>query len=1047
MMGVLKAGGAYLPMDPNYPEQRLAYMARDAEAAVLLTHQGLRCRLLHNNLSAQIVDVDEWQQSISEYSWGNLNLPCSSTDMMYLIYTSGSTGNPKGVMEDHVCLVNLIDWSIDAWELSSHSSVLLKTAVSFDPSVFEIFAPLALGGRLVIAKPGGHEDYNYMRDLVTREKVTWMIMVPTVLPFFLDACAADSSACKALTHLCCSGEAYPKSLAKRGCVLLPHTKVINFYGPTEATIGVSHWLANGGNYEGVSTLPIGPPMANTHLYVLDTDLKQVPVGETGELYISGIMLARGYKGQPGMTADRFVANPFSRGEKQHARMYKTGDEAFWRSDGVVVFLGRVQKDQQVKLRGVRIELTEVEHHLSSFPGVKQALVVVHTDTIQQQHLVGYLSPDTIDTEQLRQHVAKFLPKQMIPETFVLLDQFPKMPNGKADRASLPEPKYSDMAKADYAAPSNEMQEAVHQIWSEVLHHDQISVSADFFQIGGTSLLAVLVAAKIQSTLGVEIPASQLFTDKTISDLSMTVSRLQSSSVSTSGSQPEQVTPVLTPQAKSRGVYCTLNQEVMIMLHQLSPETIVYSMPFAIRLSGPLDTDLLNRSLQIVVARQEVLLCHLTGKLISQNLFGKALRGLMKLSMGSYQGLFSNAMVSKMVQKRMQGKAGLGTKMILPRKRMQLKLQHMPSADERHLQDSLKQAISRPFNMATGPMIHATLIPISHPNQAAPTEDNMLVISTHYSVTDGWSMGVLFRDLSRAYNMLKLGEDPQMPELPMSFLEHAQWQLTGMQAKRLADLEWWCHQLQGAPLQPLLTPDLPRSGKANIGQNPGGIVKVSLSVKLVQQLRDLAQRCGSSLFVTVLAAFKVLLLRYSGREDLVVGTPSAGRGRPDLQGNLVGCFVNLTMLRTSLAGLCTFVDVIQRVHKTVADGLAHADVPSMQIMAQLASQQKLLPFNALPYQVMFALHDETLLSGMQLAGVTTKSVDPIHTGSSKVDIFLELFGAPDGSATGHIEFDSSLWRHSSVVTMAAKLQATLEEMLSASESPISSHPVVNGKASH
>ncbi|DBA78501.1 TPA: hypothetical protein ACH3X2_007989 [Trebouxia sp. C0005] len=927
-------------MDPNYPEQRLAYMARDAEAPVLLTHQGLRRRLPHNNLSTQIVDVDECQQIISEYSWGNLNLPCSSTDMMYLIYTSGSTGNPKGVMEDHVCLVNLIDWSVDAWELSSHSSILLKTAVSFDPSVFEIFAPLALGGRLVIAKPGGHEDYNYIRDLVTREM----------------------------------------SLAKRACVLLPHTKVINFYGPTEATIGVSHWLANGGNYEGVSTLPIGPPMANTHLYVLDADLKQVAVGETGELYISGIMLARGYKGQPGMTADRFVANPFSRGEKQHARMYKTGDEAFWRSDGVVVFLGRVQKDQQVKLRGVRIELTEVEHHLSSFPGVKQALVVVHTDTIQQQHLVGYLSPGTIDTEQLRQHVAKFLPKQMVPETFVLLDQFPKMPNGKADRASLPEPKYSDLAKADYAAPSDEMQEAVHQIWSEVLHHDQISTSADFFQIGGTSLLAVLVASKIQSTLGVEVPASQLFTDKTIADLSMTVSRLRSSSVSTSGSPPEQVTPTLTPHDKSRGVYCTLNQEVMIMLHQLSPETIVYSMPFAIRLSGPLDTDLLNRSLQIVVARQEVLLCHLTGKLISQNLFGKALRGLMKLSMGSYQGLFSNAMVSKMVQRRMQGKAGLGTKMVLPRTRMQLKLQHMPSTDEQHLQESLKQAISRPFNMATGPMIHATLIPIRHPSQVAPgqgpAEDNTLVISTHYSVTDGWSMGVLFRDLSRAYNTLKLGE-----------------------------------------------------------------------VKVVQHLRDLAQRCGSSLFVTVLAGFKVLLLRYSGREDLVVGTPSAGRGRPDLQGNLVGCFVNLTMLRTSLAGPCTFVDVIQRVHKTVADGLAHADVPTMQIMAQLASQQKLLPFNALPYQVMFALHDETLLSGMQLAGVTTKSVEPVHTGSSKVDIFLELFGAPDGSATGHIEYDSSLWRHSSVVTMAAKLQATLEEMISSSESPISSHPVANGKASH
>ncbi|KAL3134283.1 hypothetical protein ABBQ38_006546 [Trebouxia sp. C0009 RCD-2024] len=548
MMGVLKAGGAIVPMDPNNPEQRLAYMAKDAAAPILLTHHDLWHRLPHRDLFTEVVDIDEYQQVLREHAVTNLELPCSSSDMMYIIYTSGSTGNPKGVMEDHVSLVELIDWSIDNWELSTQSSVLLKTAVSFDPSVFEVFAPLALGGRLVIAKPGGHADYDYMRDLITKERVTWVILVPTVLPFFLDACEADSSACK-LSHtsaavgkrtqredqLCQKRQPDTnkhRSLGKRACMLLPHTKIINFYGPTEATIGVSHWLANEGNYEGVSSLPIGGPMANTHFYILDANHKQVPVGKTGELYISGIMLARGYKGQPGMTAERFVLNPFSQGEKQHARMYKTGDEAFWRSDGVVVFQGRVQKDQQVKLRGVRVELTEVGHHLSSFPGVKQALAVVHADSIQQQHLVGYLSPGNINIEQLRQHVGKFLPKQMVPDSFVLLDQFPMMPNGKADRASLPEPKYVEAAKADYIAPVDRLQEAIQQIWLEVLHHDQISVVADFFQVGGTSLLAVLVASKLQRTLGVEVPASQLFIDKTIADLAHTISHLQTSPIST-----------------------------------------------------------------------------------------------------------------------------------------------------------------------------------------------------------------------------------------------------------------------------------------------------------------------------------------------------------------------------------------------------------------------------------------------------------------------------------------------------------------------------------
>ncbi|KAL3130149.1 hypothetical protein ABBQ38_008458 [Trebouxia sp. C0009 RCD-2024] len=869
MMGVLKAGGAILPMDPNYPEQRLAYMVTNAAAIVLLTHHGLQDRLPHSNTFTQVVDVDEYRQVLSDHAVTNLDLPCSSSDMMYLIYTSGSTGNPKGVMEDHVSLVNLIDWSMDKWRLSSQSSVLLKTAVSFDPSVFEIFAPLALGGRLIIAKPDGHEDYDYMKDLITQERVTWVIMVPTVLPFFLDACEVDSSACSTLTHLCCSGEAYPKSLGKRACVLLPHTKIINFYGPTEATIGVSHWLVNEGNCEGVSTLPIGGPIANTHFYVLDANLQQVPVGKTGELYISGIMLARGYMAQPGLTADRFLPNPFSRGDKQHARMYKTGDEAFWRSDGVVVFIGRVQKDQQVKLRGIRIELTEVEHHLSSFAGVKQAVAVVHVDSIQQQHLVGYLSPRNLDIEQLRQHVGKFLPKQMIPDSFVFLDKLPNMPNGKADRAALPEPKYLEDAMADYIAPIDGMQEA---------------------------------------------------------------------------------------------------------------------------------------------------------------------------------GLLSNAMVSKLLLKYMQGKAGLKTKMVLPRSGMKMKVQEMHSMGQQHLADMLKKAASRPFDLATGPMIRATLISMSQQDDTMMSEEHTLIISTHYSVADGWSMGVLFRDLSRAYNMLKLGQEPVMPELPIGFMEHAQRQHSHVHAKQSADLEWWCEKLQGASVKPLLATDYARSGRANVGQRPGNIIAVKLSGDMVCRLRILAQLNGSSLFVTVLAAFKVLLAKYSSRDDLVVGTPSSGRHRPELQGNTIGCFVNLTALRTSLAGPLTFSEVIRRVHNTVAEGLAHADVPQMQVIAELARRQKLWPFDAVPYQVLFALHDAALLSGMQLAGVTTKAIEPIHTGSCKVDIFLELYEASDGAVAGHIEYDSSLWKHSSINAMAADLLATLEELIRCPNSNVDFQPITFGSRS-
>ncbi|KAL0031995.1 hypothetical protein WJX79_011002 [Trebouxia sp. C0005] len=982
VMAVLKAGGAYLPMDPHYPEQRLAYMVKDAKAPVLLTHQGLRRKLPEGDLDMQIVDVDECYGTVAECSSEPLNLPCSSTDMMYLIYTSGSTGNPKGVMLNHNSLVNLIDWSVKEYRLSSQTSILLKTAVSFDPSVFEIFAPLALGGRLVIAKPGGHEDSAYVRDLITETGVTFAIMVPTALPFFLDACEQQSASCHGLKQLCLIGEAFGRCVAQRACEVLPNTEIHNIYGPTEATIWVSSWQCNGGDFEGVATSPIGPPMANTQLYVLDDKLQPVPVGEKGELYISGICLARGYKGQPVMTRERFVPNPFSRGEEQHTRMYKTGDEACWRGDGVLVFLGRVAKDQQVKLRGFRIELTEIDHHLSTFKGVQQAIAIVHKDSIGQQHLVAYVSPSSTDITKLRQHASQFLPKHMIPETFVLLNEFPRLPNGKADRNSLPEPKYGDMAEADYVEPSTQLEYEIQQLWSEVLGIDRISCSANFFQIGGSSLLAIMLASRIQTSLGLQIPASQLFISKTITELAAFLTQSNPISRANSGSnqQPVVSSERLTATQKSQGVYCTLNQEVMILSHQLSSRPSAFSMPFAVRLSGPLDVDLLQQALQLVIPRQE-------------------------------------------------GKAGMGTKMVLPLVPPQVKLEPALPVSETKLTKALAQAISTAFDLTTGPMIHVTLIPLTE------KQEHVLVVNMHYAVADGWSLGVLFKDISLAYNQLKRsnGAGTSIPELPISFLEHAQYDRVLMHSKRMADLNWWCTQLAGAPLDPLLTTDYPRSGRPNIGQNQGDIVKVTIPVKGVEQLKRLAQRCSSSLFVTVLAAFKVLLRRYSGRDDLVVGTPSSGRNRPDLEGGLVGCFVNLTALRTDMTGRSlTFVDLVQRVHDGVAAALAHADVPQMQVVAELARRQQLLAFNAIPYQVLFALHPKTLLSGMELDGVTTQSVEPIHTGSSKVDIFLELFEATDGSVIGHIEYDSSLWQRSSIVAFAAELNATLAEMTKSPE---------------
>ena len=513
LLGVLEAGAAYLPLDPEYPAERLAYMLADSGAAVLLSQRRLAGTLPAAGPGVPVLMLDDERQWVAAPGTQpgtepgpEPELPLPGSAAAYMIYTSGSTGRPKGVVNTHRGIVNRLCWMQEAFGLGRDDVVLQKTPASFDVSVWEFFWPLLAGARLVLARPGGHRDPDYLRAVIDRERVTTVHFVPSMLSAFLadgdqaDADGADANQaelCRSLRRIVCSGEELPVTVAKRCIELIPLAQLHNLYGPTEAAVDVTAWHCTPAALAGLARVPIGAPIRNTRVHVLDGRLREVPIGVPGELHIGGVQVARGYHRRPELTAQRFVADPFGQpGE----RLYATGDLARWRPDGTVEFLGRL--DDQVKVRGLRIELGEIEVVLREQPGVADAAVAVREPTAGDKRLVGYLVADRLDADRpdaaaLREALKRRLPEHMVPQSFVAIDALPLSPNGKLDRARLPIPDLGARPDQEFVEPQTEIERAVAGIWAEVLGLDRVGVEDDFFAIGGHSLLATQVVAKLR----------------------------------------------------------------------------------------------------------------------------------------------------------------------------------------------------------------------------------------------------------------------------------------------------------------------------------------------------------------------------------------------------------------------------------------------------------------------------------------------------------------------------------------------------------------------
>ena len=508
--GILKAGGAYLPLDPEYPPERVAFMARDAKASVLLTQKHLAANLPEEKETVICLDSD-WS-GIAKHNSQNLARGVAAENLAYVIYTSGSTGMPKGAMNTHRGICNRLLWMQDEYQMTDRDRVLQKTPFSFDVSVWEFFWPLLVGAQLVVSRPGGHRDSNYLVKLIQGEEITTIHFVPSMLEIFLEEKGVEQ--CRSLKRVICSGEALPYELQERFFAKL-EAELHNLYGPTEAAVDVTYWACRRGSDQRI--VPIGHPVANTQMYILDSYLQPVPIGVPGELYIGGIQVGRGYLNRPELTAEKFIPDPFS--SSPGARLYRTGDLARFLPAGEIEYLGRL--DHQVKIRGLRIELGEIETVLSEHKGVNQALIAIRENALNDKTLVAYLVPKTgceVTAGELREHLRKRLPEYMIPQYFVILKEFPLLPNGKIDRRGLPTPHLGRQTDTGFTAPQSEVEKIIAYIWKDLLKIESVGIHDNFFELGGHSMLLVKMIAKLRDSFQKEIPIVELFRYPTISAL-------------------------------------------------------------------------------------------------------------------------------------------------------------------------------------------------------------------------------------------------------------------------------------------------------------------------------------------------------------------------------------------------------------------------------------------------------------------------------------------------------------------------------------------------
>ncbi len=967
MLAILEAGGAYVPLDPELPAERLAWMIEDAQARVLVAVGAPPPPLPVEGID--ILRFDAEGEAPADEVLEPLPSGARSDNLAYIIYTSGSTGTPKGVGIVHRSVVQLAFHA----DVRPDDRVLQSTTYSFDVSVYEIWGALLNGARVIVGARDVTLSPQALGEELRRQGITVCCMTPVV---FNNLVREAPFLFRPLRAVIVAGEALDPNWI-RVALQEGHQQLFNGYGPTEATV-FTHLHPIAEVPEGATSIPLGRPLPNVQVYVLDRHLQPVPRGVPGELYLGGEGLARGYWRRPELTVERFIPNPFS--QEPGSRLYRTGDLVRYLPGGLLDFLGRI--DHQVKIRGFRIETGEIEAVLGDHPAVREVVVAARLLGPGDKQLVAYVVPQSSpppSTTELREYLSRKLPSYMVPGFFVMLDALPVNPNGKVDRQALPIPDGTRPELAqEFIAPRTRVEQELATLWKEILSLDRVGLDDDFFALGGHSLRALQMISRIRQHFRVDIPLRAFFSHPTLAGVAGLLSEARAE---------DQAAPIASA---PRGALVPLSfaQERLWFLQQLAPASAAYNYPAFFRMHGPLDTEALEKSLQALVARHE-----------------------------SLRTRFSEV----------DGQPVQVIAAHLPLHLERVDLRALPREEQQ--QESLRRAEAearRPFVLHREPLLRASLLMLGG-------DEHVLLLDLHHSVTDGWSMDVLYAELEALYGAFARGQPPALPALTLQYADYAAWQRQWAETPALQEqLTWWKQQLAGVPPVLELPTDRPRPP---IQDFRGARVPFQIDRETSTALRALAAQERATPTMVLLAAFQALLHRYTGQEEFLVGMPHANRDRPELAG-VVGFFVNTLAMRADLSGAPSFRALLARVREASLGAHEHAELPFEQLVKALRPERDLSTPPLV--QVMFA-PQVSQLGRLRLPGLEVEplALDP---GRAPFDLTLLSWEEAEGLG-GQWEYCTALFERSTIERMAGHLRRLLEGAVRQPDERISRLPML------